>query len=50
MLYSHTLLMLTLTWSSDRFLMDRLPAFAEVVLPTALSILAFHWTEKEDIK
>lgn len=29
--------------------MDRLPAFAEVVPPTALSILAFHWTEKENI-
>lgn len=29
---------------------QHLPAFAEVVLPTALSVLASHWTEKQDIK
>lgn len=45
---AHMLYMMALTrWL--RQICRALPAFVEVVRPAALSVLAFHWTEKQDI-
>lgn len=46
--YTHALL--DLNAPVLRQISRALPAFVEVVLPAALSVLAFHWTEKEIIK